>query len=120
MKKKEVKAKIQTNKKKWITFGVGLTMLVLGVILTVVTRSGALAEEAAAGAKLPFALGLIMILLGILIPVVGALPEKRTTDVRTLSMAALFAALCYIGFTYCKIDIPVGMEKTAFHLGNVF
>ena len=120
MKKKEVKAKIQTNKKKWITFGVGLTMLVLGVILTVVTRSGALAEEAAASAKLPFALGLIMILLGILIPVVGALPEKRTTDVRTLSMAALFAALCYIGFTYCKIDIPVGMEKTAFHLGNVF
>jgi len=35
-------------------------------------------------------------------------------------MAALFAALCYIGFTYCKIDIPVGGEKTAFHLGNVF
>lgn len=39
---------------------------------------------------------------------------------RKLCMAALFAALCYIGFTYCKIDIPVGTEKTAFHLGNVF
>lgn len=39
---------------------------------------------------------------------------------RKLCMAALFAALCYIGFTYCKIDIPVGGEKTAFHLGNVF
>ena len=38
---------------------------------------------------------------------------------RKLCMAALFAALCYIGFTYCKIDIPVGGEKTAFHLGNV-
>ncbi len=38
----------------------------------------------------------------------------------TLTMAALFAALCYIGFTYFKIDIPVGAEKTAFHLGNVF
>ena len=37
-----------------------------------------------------------------------------------LSMAALFAALCYIGFTYCKIDIPVGDSHTAFHLGNVF
>ena len=120
MKKKEVQAKIRTNKKRWITFGVGLTLLVLGVILTMVTRNGALAEEAAAGAKLPFAMGLIMVLLGILIPAVGALPEKKTTDVRTLSMAALFAALCYIGFTYCKIDIPVGMEKTAFHLGNVF
>lgn len=39
---------------------------------------------------------------------------------RKLCMAALFAALCYIGFTYCKIDISVGGEKTAFHLGNVF
>ena len=120
MKKKEVKERIQKNKKKWITLGIGLTLLVLGVVLTVVTRAGALAEEATTGAKLPFVLGLIMILVGIVIPIIGALPEKRTTDVRTLSMAALFAALCYIGFTYCKIDIPVGMEKTAFHLGNVF
>ena len=39
---------------------------------------------------------------------------------RKMVMAALFAALCYIGFTYFKIDIPVGTEKTAFHLGNVF
>ena len=37
-----------------------------------------------------------------------------------LAMAALFAALCYIGFSFCRIDIPVGTEKTAFHLGNVF
>lgn len=39
---------------------------------------------------------------------------------KKLVMAALFAALCYIGFAYFKIDIPVGAEKTAFHLGNVF
>lgn len=120
MKKKEVKTEIRTNKRKWIAFGIGITLLVLGVILTVITRSSALAEEAAMGAKIPFAMGLIMVLLGVVIPVIGAMPEKRSTDVRTLSMAALFAALCYIGFTYCKIDIPVGMEKTAFHLGNVF
>ena len=37
-----------------------------------------------------------------------------------LAMAALFAALCFIGFSYFRIDIPVGTEKTAFHLGNVF
>ena len=67
-----------------------------------------------------FALGLIMIVAGVVVPLVGALPERKPTEVRTLTMAALFAALCYIGFTYCKIDIPVGMEKTAFHLGNVF
>ena len=94
MKKKEVQATIRTSKKKWITLGIGVTLLVLGIILTVVTRSGALAEEAANSSKIPFALGLIMILMGIVIPVVGAMPEKRTTDVRTLSMAALFAALC--------------------------
>ncbi|MCM1570239.1 MAG: ECF transporter S component [Roseburia sp.] len=35
-------------------------------------------------------------------------------------MAGLMAALCYIGFTFFKIDIPVGTEKTAFHFGNVF
>lgn len=107
-------------KKKWLSIGVGLTLLVLGVVLTLVTRAGALAEEAGNGAKIPFALGLIMILVGIVVPIIGSLPEKKATDVRTLSLAALFAALCYIGFTYCKIDIPVGMEKTAFHLGNVF
>lgn len=44
----------------------------------------------------------------------------KNDHVYRLSMAALFAALCYIGFAYFKIDIPVGTEKTAFHLGNVF
>ena len=46
--------------------------------------------------------------------------ERKNEPLRKLCMAALFAALCYIGFTFCKIDIPVGTEKTAFHLGNVF
>ena len=45
---------------------------------------------------------------------------KKENSIRILTMAALFASLCYVGFTYCKIDIPVGTEKTAFHLGNVF
>ena len=108
------------NKKKWISLGGGVCVLALGVVVTLMTRSAALAEEAANADKIPFALGLILSLVGIVIPLVGCMPEKKKTDVRTLTMAALFAALCYIGFTYCKIDIPVGMEKTAFHLGNVF
>ena len=120
MKNQEKKEWIRMNKTKWITMGIGLTLLVLGVVLFVLTRANALLEDATTGAKIPFALSLIMILVGIVVPVMGALPEKKPADVRTLSMAALFAALCYIGFTYCKIDIPVGMEKTAFHLGNVF
>ena len=41
-------------------------------------------------------------------------------DVRHLAMAGLLAALCYIGFAFFKIDIPVGPEKTSFHFGNVF
>lgn len=44
----------------------------------------------------------------------------KSKQILTLAMAALFAALCYIGFSYFRIDIPVGTEKTAFHLGNVF
>lgn len=39
---------------------------------------------------------------------------------KKLAQAGLLAALCYIGFAFFKIDIPVGPEKTAFHLGNVF
>lgn len=47
--------------------------------------------------------------------------EKKTTfDTKKIVLAALMAALCYIGFSYFRIDIPVGTEKTAFHLGNVF
>lgn len=40
--------------------------------------------------------------------------------VRKLAQAGLLAALCYIGFVFFKIDIPVGPGKTAFHFGNVF
>lgn len=36
------------------------------------------------------------------------------------AQAGLMAALCFIGFAVFKIDIPVGADKTAFHLGNVF
>ena len=109
-----------TSRKKWIMPAVGLTLLVLGIVLAVFTRAGALAEDSTSGAKMPFALSLIMVLIGIAVPIMSMLPERKPTDVRTLTMAALFAALCYIGFTYCKIDIAVGTEKTAFHLGNVF
>lgn len=46
--------------------------------------------------------------------------NKTKLTTRKLVFAALMAALCYIGFSYFRIDIPVGTEKTAFHLGNVF
>lgn len=45
---------------------------------------------------------------------------KTNLTTRKVVFAALMAALCYIGFSFFRIDIPVGSEKTAFHLGNVF
>ena len=37
-----------------------------------------------------------------------------------LVQCALIAALSYIGFQFLRIDIPVGTERTAIHLGNTF
>ena len=45
---------------------------------------------------------------------------RNNPTTRKIVFAALMAALCYIGFAVFRIDIPVGSEKTAFHLGNVF
>lgn len=45
--------------------------------------------------------------------------EKKSQTVLKLTQAAFMAALCYIGFQFLRIDIPVGTGKTAFHLGNV-
>lgn len=46
--------------------------------------------------------------------------EQNDTRTQKLAQAALCAALCYIGFTFFKIDIPVGTEKSAIHFGNIF
>lgn len=46
--------------------------------------------------------------------------EKKSIDAKVIAQAALCAALCYIGATFIKIDIPVGTERTMFHFGNVF
>ena len=93
---------------------------VIGTALVIVTRPNALAAEASEFSKIAFSVSLILAIVGFVSLIVTLLPKKEKVSTRTLSMAALFAALCYIGFTFCKIDIPVGMEKTAFHLGNVF
>jgi len=108
------------KKNKRLLVLIGLVVAAAGAGLAVFTRSAALADDATAAQTIPFALSLILTLAGLVVLIAGLVPRRQQTQVRTLSLAALFAALCYIGFTYCKIDIPVGMEKTAFHLGNVF
>lgn len=90
-----------------------------GIGLVLLTRQGALAQKSASH-TLPFALSLILTVLGVVILAVGFLPARKPVNVRTLALAALFAALCYVGFAYFNIMIPVGDSSTSFHLGNVF
>ena len=37
-----------------------------------------------------------------------------------LTQCALIVAIAFIGFQFLRIDIPVGTERTAIHLGNAF
>ena len=40
--------------------------------------------------------------------------EKSKDYVKVLAQAALCAALCYVGATFIKIDIPVGTDNVPF------
>lgn len=108
------------KKNSVLATAIGAALLVSGIISVCLSREAALAENASAGSTMLFSLSLITSLIGLVITIAAFLPERRSVNVRTMVTAALFAALCYIGFTFAKIDIPVGTEKTAFHLGNVF
>lgn len=73
----------------------------------------------------PYSYGLTLLFFSILLcakgiynAVIGT--HETKADIKKLTQAGLLAALCYIGFAFFKIDIPVGPEKTAFHFGNVF
>jgi uncharacterized membrane protein len=108
------------KKTNYITGILGIIAAAVGVALVLFSRGAAIAQEASAGQKLLFALSLLLTLGGVIAAIVGFLPKRKPANVRTLVTAAMFAALCYIGFAFLRIDIPVGTEKTAFHLGNVF
>ncbi len=49
-----------------------------------------------------------------------ATKERYHETTVALAQTALFAALCYIGFQFLRIDIPLPGGKTALHLGNAF
>lgn len=74
----------------------------------------------------PYSYSLTLVFFAILLTgkgiynAVWGVTRSNRQNVRYLAMAGLLAALCYIGFAFLKIDIPVGTEKTAFHFGNVF
>ena len=77
-----------------------------------------------AASNLAFALSLIGVIVGAVITFSGLAvlraKQERKIDTKKLVLAAMMAALCYIGFSYFKIDITVAGVSTAFHLGNVF
>lgn len=45
---------------------------------------------------------------------------KKHQQVVMMSATALLAALCFIGFQFLRIDIPLGASRTAIHFGNTF
>lgn len=89
------------------------------------SRKDALTKEKLSLEK-PYSYSLILLFCGLLLTIAGvfklctASNNSAKKDLTKLAQAGLLAALCYIGFAFFKIDIPVGTEKTAFHLGNVF
>lgn len=89
------------------------------------SRKDALTKEKLSLEK-PYSYSLILLFCGLLLTIAGicklctASNDSAKKDLTKLAQAGLLAALCYIGFAFFKIDIPVGTEKTAFHLGNVF
>lgn len=73
----------------------------------------------------PYSYGLTLVFFSVLLTGKGIYNLLKGVtgtkpDMKRLAQAGLLAALCYIGFAFFKIDIPVGTEKTAFHFGNVF
>ena len=106
--------------KKWIRFSVGAAIGVIGMILVLVCRNAAIAQEASVIQKIPFVVGLIFALVGVLVAITALLPRRQPVNIHTLTLAAMLAALCYIGFAFFQIKIPVGDSSTSFHLGNVF
>lgn len=102
---------------KWIP---GTAVTFVGLLLVLVSRGAAIAEDAVLTQKIPFVVGLILTILGVLMIAVGFLPRRHPVNIHTLTTAAMMAALCYIGFAFFQIKIPVGDSSTSFHLGNVF
>ena len=96
---------------------IGAVILIIGIVLCVNTYI-------VKGNK-AYAFSLLVTILGIVILIAGlyrtfSKKERKLVDAKVIAQAALCAALCYVGATFIKIDIPVGTERTMFHFGNVF
>lgn len=118
----------EQKKKTILPLAVGLVISILAIAIilygySVKTEVGVTANDKT------IIYGLITLTIGVLTLISGFAqlikkdkPSLQTQSdrVKILTQAALLAALCYIGFQYLKIPIPVGTEKTALHIGNTF
>lgn len=127
--------KPQENKKKsYGLLAVGAILTIASIALTVYTyhsyylasrQENILAEQKLALER-PYSYSLILLFAAVMLTLrglykalIGSAPAGKD-HIKRLAQAGLLAALCYIGFAFFKIDIPVGPEKTSFHFGNVF
>lgn len=122
------------RKKSYSLIIISAVLLIVGIIFSFYqyNNSYILSIEATDSAEKlalqkPYAYGLTLVFFSILLMAKGIYNALRGTltlsareKLQRLAQAGLLAALCYIGFTFFKFDIPIGPEKTAFHLGNVF
>lgn len=125
---------IMKRKKSYSLIIISAVLLIVGIIFSFYQyhNSYILSLEVTDSAEKlalqkPYAYGLTLVFFSILLmakgiynAVCGTLTLSARDKLQRLAQAGLLAALCYIGFTFFKFDIPVGPEKTAFHLGNVF
>lgn len=123
-----------TRKKSYSLIIISAVLLIAGIALSLYQYHNTYLlslEVADKAEKLelqkPYAYSLTLVFFSILLMAKGIYNALRGTltlsskdKLQRLAQAGLLAALCYIGFTFFKFDIPVGPEKTAFHLGNVF
>lgn len=118
---------VKHNKPIALYIGAAVTVLsIVGLITGYVNKSGA---EVSSTDKL-VVYSLITLLTGLVITGVGIANAKKehpvhanakaSANVIILAQGALLAALAYVGFSYFRIDIPVGPGSTSFHLGNTF
>lgn len=104
--------------KKFVSSLLCFIPCVIGVVLALHFHSGATAEGATATGKVLFALSVILAVGSLVATIANLLPQRKATNVRTLAMASIFAALSYVGCTYFKIPIPG--STSFFHFGNTF
>lgn len=123
------------KKKNYGTLMIGTILLIASIIFTVTAYHTSYQKSLTPGDVLdqaeklkyqrPYAYGLTAVFVSIMLAIKGLYNALIGMNVsksnsKRLAQAGLLAALCYIGFAFLKIDIPVGPEKTAFHFGNVF